>query len=128
MSFRFSRRNLIKILGAAIATSTAFESALLINQWQGNAAQAQDKSRIKEKRIYQGREVIVTIVDSRNKANKAEDELFIDGKKIKIAKDEKSGKFVTGYLPFDEYNSLTDMSEDLIDLGAVDLSKPKKDK
>lgn len=122
----FSRRKLIKILGAAVATSTAFESALLINKWQGNAAQAQDKSRLKEKLIYQDREIVVRVVDSGNKAAGAEEELFISGKKIKLAKDKKSGKYVTGHLPFDEYVSLTEMAKDLIDLGAVDLSDTKK--
>ena len=122
----FSRRKLIKILGAAIATSTAFESAILLNKWQGDAAQAQDKARVKEKLIYQDREIIVQVIDSGNKATDAEAELYISGKKIKLAKDKKSGKYVTGYLPFDEYVSLTEMAKDLIDLGAVDLSDTKK--
>ncbi|KJH73278.1 hypothetical protein [Aliterella atlantica] len=122
----FSRRKLIKILGAAVATSTAFESALLLNKWQGNAAQAQDKGRVKEKLIYQDREIIVLVVDSGNKATDADAELYISGKKIKTAKDKKSGKYVTGFLPFDEFSTLTDMAKDLIDLGAVDLSDTKK--
>lgn len=122
----FSRRKLIKILGAAVATSTAFESVLLIHNWRGNAAQAQGKITIKEKLIYQDREIIIQTVDSGNKATEAEAELFISGKKIKTAKDKKSGKFVTGFLPFDEFDSLTDMAKDLINLGAVDLSDTKK--
>lgn len=122
----FSRRKLIKILGAAVATSTAFESALLLNKWQGNAAQAQDKSRVKEKLIYQDREIIVQVVDSGNKATDGEAVLYISGKKIETARDKKSKKFVTGFLPFDEFDTLTDMAKDLIDLGAVDLSDTKK--
>ncbi len=127
MSFYISRRKALTLIGASVATSTTLCSVSVLNNWRDNAAFAQEKANSKQRVVYKGKEILIQENDSNNKDIEGEFKLFISGKRIELGKDKKSGKFVTGYLPFDDFSSLTEMAKEIIDLGAIEF-EPKKDK
>lgn len=125
MSFYISRRKALTLIGAFVATSTTLGGISAISKGRSNAVFAQEKSSSKQRVNYKGQEIIIEENDSGNKDIEGEFRLSISGKKIDLCKDKKSGKFVTGYLPFDDFSSLTEMAKEIIDLGAVEFD-PKK--
>jgi len=127
MTFYISRRKALTLIGASVATSTILGGVSVLNNWRGNAAFAQEKASSKQRIVYKGQEILIQENDSGNKDIEGEFKLSISGKKIETCRDKKSGKFITGYLPFDDFNSLTEMAKEIIDLGAVEFT-PKKGK
>lgn len=127
MSFYISRRKALTLIGAFVATSTTLGGVSVLNKWHGNAAYAQEKGNSKQRIVYKGKEIIIQENDNGSKDIEGEFKLFISGKRIELGKDKKSGKFVTGYLPFDDFSSLTEMAKEIIDLGAIEF-EPKKGK
>lgn len=125
MTFYISRRKALTLIGAAVATSTTLGGVSVLNNWRGNAAFAQEKANSKQRIVYKGQEILIQENDSGNKDIEGEFKLSISGKKIDTCRDKKSGKFITGYLPFDDFNSLPEMAKEIIDLGAVEFT-PKK--
>lgn len=127
MSFYISRRKALTLIGASVATSSTLGGVSVLNNWRGNAAFAQGKASSKQRIVYKGQEILLQENDSGSKDIEGEFKLSISGKKIETCRDKKSGKFITGYLPFDDFNSLTEMAKEIIDLGAVEFT-PKKGK
>lgn len=127
MSFYISRRKALTLFGAFVATSTTLGGISVVNNSLGNAVFAQEKSSSKQRIIYKSEEIIIQENDSSNKDVEGEFKLFISGNKVDLCKDKKSGRFMTGYLPFDDFTSLPEMAKEIIDLGALELN-PKKGK
>lgn len=127
MTFYISRRKALTLIGASVATSTTLGGVSVLNNWRDNAAFAQEKANSKQRIVYKGQEILIQENDSGNKDIEGEFKLSISGKKIDTCRDKKSGKFITGYLPFDDFNSLPEMAKEIIDLGAVEFT-PKKGK
>lgn len=127
MSFYISRRKALTLLGAFVATSTTLGVISVTRKERGNAVFAQEKSSSKQKLLYKGQEILIQEDEGNSKGVDGEFKLFISGKRIEIGKDKKSGKFISGYLPFDDFSSLTEMAKEIIDLGALELDykKPK---
>ncbi len=125
MTFYISRRKALTLIGAFVATSTTIGGVSVVNNWRGNAAFAQEKASSKQRIVYKDQEILIQENDSGNKDIEGEFKLSISGKKIDTCRDKKSGKFITGYLPFDDFNSLPEMAKEIIDLGAVEFT-PKK--
>lgn len=125
MSFYISRRKALTLIGASVATSTTLGGVSVLNNWRDNAAFAQGKANSKQRIVYKGQEILIQENDSAIKDIEGEFKLSISGKKIETCRDKKSGKFITGYLPFDDFSSLTEMAKEIIDLGAVEF-EPKK--
>lgn len=127
MSFYISRRKALTLIGASVATSTTLGGVSVVNNWRDNAAFAQEKASSKQRIVYKDQEILIQENDSGNKDIEGEFKLSISGKKIDTCKDKKSGRLMTGYLPFDDFSSLTEMAKEIIDLGAIEF-EPKKGK
>ncbi|KJH73276.1 hypothetical protein [Aliterella atlantica] len=125
MSFYISRRKAITLIGAFVATSTTLGGISVIRNGRDNAVFAQEKANSKQKLLYKGREILIQQDDSSSKGVEGEFKLFISGKRIDLGKDKKTGRFISGYLPFDDFTSLTDMAKEIIDLGAVEFDRKK---
>ena len=125
MSFYISRRKALTLVGACVATFTTLGGISVVNNRRSDSVFAQQKASAKQRIMYKGYEILIQENDSSSKNIEGEFKLFISGKRIELGKDKKSGKFVTGYLPFDDYSSLTEMAQEIINLGALELT-PKK--
>lgn len=125
MSFYVSRRKAFTLIGAFIATSTTLGGISVVTNQRSNAVFAQGKVSSKQREVYKGQEIIVQENERGSKGIEGEFKLSISGKNIELGRDNKTGRFMTGYLPFDDFTSLTQMAKEIIDLGALELPVKK---
>jgi hypothetical protein len=127
MAFYISRRKALTLIGTFAATSTVLGSISLTNKSRSDAVFAQDKPSSKQRIVYKGHEIIIqeSNSNSNDKSVEGDFRLYIRGKRIALAQDRRSGRFMTGYLPFDDFGSLLDMAKEIINLGAVDFDSKK---
>ncbi len=118
MFSRFSRRHFFKIISFVIAGTTVAASVPLVGNFLATKAQAQET--VEE--VYKGRTYkIVTNETSQRLANTDANfdtsvQLFLDGIKVRIARNTNTQKYVTPLL-FAEFNSPEEIAKQLIDLG-----------
>jgi hypothetical protein len=126
MFFGFSRRQLFKLISGLIAVTAALGSIPFMGKFFASGVQAQ---RTINQETYKNRtyKIIRKTVDNSpqtlqdttraiNNPYNAPFEVYLDGQKVDILRDKKTGKYVTHLLPFTEYDSPTALVKALIDL------------
>ena len=116
-----SRRQLLKLISLMIGGTAVVGSAPFVGNFFTTKAQAQET----EEFLYKGRKYrivnrIVTLPIPRTATTDStfdtSVQLFLDGKKVKVARNNKTQTYMTPLL-FGEYKSPEEVAKKLIDLG-----------
>lgn len=121
MPSKFSRRQILQLIVTLIAGAATAGAVSLVSRLLGNVAQAQEAVRLEEKNIYRGREIKVRKFAS---YLKKEPELYINERQIDFSQEKKSRKYMTGYLPFEDFDSIEEMAKEMVDLGIQGKVRP----
>lgn len=119
----FSRRQVLKMIGAFITGVATLGSLSLLGKWIIGAAQAQVKAPSVSSTIYRGRAISIQTggealqFDSDGQLLN-DVKLTIDKKQIELTRHQRSGRYFTGYLPFETFDSPLKAAKEMIDNGA----------
>lgn len=121
-----SRRQLLRLISGLIAGSAAFGSIPFMGKLFASRAQARTAAnqvtyknrtyKIVTKAVEDTAQTIQDTARTINNLYNTPVELYLDGQKVDILREQQTGKYVTYLLPFQKFDSPDALAKELIDL------------